>query len=261
MFSPDGRQIALAGDRHAVSLRSVTTGELQGVLGRPRNEVAALAVAADGRSIAARHEDGRVRVWERGRVTAEIAAEDFRSESLLFGEDGLASAPDGRLIARLASGKVHLHEAGRREPLRQLSLPDSPGAGDWICSVVFSPRGDLLATGADGFYLTLWDTATWEVRRHIDLLSDSVHALAVSPDGRSLAVVTSYAAEIELRDMETGALLGMLEGHTAAARAVAYTPDGSTIVTGAADGTVRLWDASTGRPRTRGTLDVALARA
>ena len=208
--------------------------------------------------IAARYEDGRVRVWESGRVTADVAAEDFRSESLVLGDAGVARSPNGRLIARLASGKVHLHDAGARKPIRQLPLPDSPAAGDWIYTVVFSPRGDLLATGADGFYLTLWDTSTWEVQHHIDLLSDGVHALAVSPDGRSLAVVTSYNAEIELRDLETGALLGMLEGHAVAGRAVAYTHDGSTIVTGAADGTVRFWDASTGRPRTRETLDLAL---
>ena len=49
VWTPDGRQIALAGDRHAVSLRSAATGEAHGVLGRPRNEVTALAVARDGR--------------------------------------------------------------------------------------------------------------------------------------------------------------------------------------------------------------------
>lgn len=38
-----------------------------------------------------------------------------------------------------------------------------------------------------------------------------------------------------------------LEGHAAPARTVAYTPDGKTIVSGSADGTVRIWDRETGK--------------
>lgn len=68
--------------------------------------------------------------------------------------------------------------------------------------------------------------------------------MAFSPDGQTLAVVTGYSADVELRDVETGALGDVLEGHASVARAVAYTPDGSKIVTGGADGTVRLWTRS-----------------
>jgi WD40 repeat protein len=39
-----------------------------------------------------------------------------------------------------------------------------------------------------------------------------------------------------------------LRGHQGAVVAVAFSPDGSRIVTGSDDGTARLWDAATGRP-------------
>ena len=41
----------------------------------------------------------------------------------------------------------------------------------------------------------------------------------------------------------------VLKGHTDAVLCVAYAPDGKTLATGAMDGTVRLWDAATGKEK------------
>ena len=55
-------------------------------------------------------------------------------------------------------------------------------------------------------------------------------------------MATAYESEVELRDVATGARVGLLDAHTDNARAVAFSPDGATVVTGAADGTLRLWN-------------------
>jgi len=156
---------------------------------------------------------------------------------------GAASSRDGRWIATWSWRHTRIHDArDSAAPPRELALPNGNGGVDEIDQVEFSPTGDLVATGTAGFRLALWDTTTWEVRRVIHLNGDSVCAMAFSPDGRRLAVATAYASEVELRDVATGARVGLLDAHTDNARAVAFSPDGTTVVTGAADGTLRLWD-------------------
>jgi WD40 repeat protein len=333
IFSPNDGPIAFAGDRHAVILRDTETGQPARVLGRLRNEVAAIGIAPDGTTVAATYEDGGVRVWDlsRRRVRAELRAEGLRPGCVLFTADGrlvvggeggvaiadarlaslgpvvrpidapvsrLAERPDGRILVggergpfaspvalvsawdpRTGAGSdipspgggsaassrdgrwiatwswrhTRIHDAGdSAAPPRELTLPNGKGGVDEIYQVEFSPSGDLVATGTSGFHLALWDTATWEVRRIINLNGDSVCAMAFSPDGRTLAVATAYASEVDLRDVATGARVGLLDAHTDNARAVAFSPDGATVITGAADGTLRLWDP--GNAHLRATL-------
>ena len=47
-------------------------------------------------------------------------------------------------------------------------------------------------------------------------------------------------------DASTGAKLLTYTGHTDQVRAVAWSPDGKLIASGSDDGTVQVWDASTG---------------
>ncbi|KAG2036722.1 hypothetical protein BDR03DRAFT_898125 [Suillus americanus] len=50
------------------------------------------------------------------------------------------------------------------------------------------------------------------------------------------------------RDMNWPAVQTVLRGHTSSVNSVSFSPDGTRIVTGSLDKTVRLWDAGTGEP-------------
>ena len=74
--------------------------------------------------------------------------------------------------------------------------------------------------------------------------TDSVYAVAFSPDGKLLASA-SLDCTARLWDTATGAALQTLEGHTAYVSSVAFSPDGKLLASASGDCTVRLWDAAT----------------
>jgi WD40 repeat protein len=75
-----------------------------------------------------------------------------------------------------------------------------------------------------------------------------VLSVAYSPDGRSVACAAG--AGVFVRDAATGQELQCFPGDLHPAAGVAYLPDGRQVVSGAEDGTVRVWDTESGRELT-----------
>ncbi|MCI0357904.1 MAG: protein kinase, partial [Planctomycetaceae bacterium] len=85
---------------------------------------------------------------------------------------------------------------------------------------------------------------------HTDLLTlpdqpgGWVDDVVYSPDGRLLASAGSVARVWEVR---TGRLRFTLSGHTRQIKRVVFSPDGRRLATSSFDGSLRVWDAATGR--------------
>jgi WD40 repeat protein len=75
------------------------------------------------------------------------------------------------------------------------------------------------------------------------------YAIAISPDGKTIATVGDPANKAGLWDAETGELKKVLAGHKKVTRSVAFSPDGTTVATGSQDRSVIFWDVATGNAR------------
>ncbi len=72
----------------------------------------------------------------------------------------------------------------------------------------------------------------------------SINALAISPDGYTLASA-SDDKNIKLWDLNTKKILASLSGHAHAVKSVTFSPDGKILATASDDKTIKLWQVET----------------
>src|SRR5204862_14836 len=95
----------------------------------------------------------------------------------------------------------------------------------------------------------LWEVATGRERHRLEGHRGVVLAVALSPDGKTLA---SASKDIRLWDVAGGRLLRRLQGGQRWVNGLAFSPDGKTLASADAGGVggeqpILLWEAATGK--------------
>lgn len=122
-----------------------------------------------------------------------------------------------------------------------------------ISDIYFSPGGETLATVGDDGTIRLWNVGTGEAKAALRVAGKyRVSRLRWSRDGLRLAAYTSrgtsVVAEVRIWDARTGVLGAAFDpGHASYLTSFEWSPDGRLLLTASDDGTVKLWDAGTGR--------------
>ena len=156
---------------------------------------------------------------------------------------GFTFSPDGRAVAatRWKDGiSVWETATGKR---RRRWCPQPPV----LSCQTFTADGRRLAASS---WRDLWlfDVASGRslagTLSHPGLLisTETVLAVALSPDGRLLASGKSADHFVYLWDVATGKRLRRLSGHLDCVRALAFSPDGKRLVSGGDDGLAFVWD-------------------
>jgi WD40 repeat protein/serine/threonine protein kinase len=273
-FSPDGNLLAVASRDHCVCVLDPGTGRVQGTCRGHVNRITALAFALQTSVLATVSADLTLKLWD---LPGGQARASYPLPALPF---AVAFTQDSRLVAAgLDNGLVKCWET-------------SPGGSECasfvacagpVLTLAFRPDGkELLAGGSGEARLHCWDVGTRQERPVPWAASHRVRRLALSPDGRMLAVADPVSADVCLWDMTTdrppvvlalgnslapvfspnGKILAipdhsqvnfvdvqtqlketLLMGmHGDEILDAAYHPNGRLFATTSRDGTVRIWD-------------------
>src|SRR5262249_37417146 len=126
--------------------------------------------------------------------------------------------------------------------------------GKIVLGVAFSPDGQSIATGGVDVKANGWEATSGKLHRRL-IHTDRVGAVAFSPDGKMLVTGGLDDKAWLWKDISpppTNAKVPTQSGpqvllHSWQIFAVAFAPDGRTVLTGTGDATANLWDVATGK--------------
>ena len=242
VFSPDGRLLVSVGEDKLVIVWDFERRERLATFNDHSDWVAAVAFSPDGKRFATAGYDRTVIVWD---------AVKLRKETVLRGHQGkitaVAFSPDGQVLvsADVVQPVTFLWRVGTWERFAQIPL----GAGE-IQSFLFPEGSSRMIYHHGAQPLNTWDVSTGRpLVNQFDPAWDSQNA-ALSPDVSQLVGVTGEG-EVIFADYKGHRMLSREKAHQDNGRAVAFSPDGRLVATGAEN--IILWDAFTRRKIT--TID------
>jgi WD40 repeat protein len=227
-YSPRGTVVAAAGADGSARLWRVTQRRPASVLAGHRGAVTTVGFSEDGTQVVTAGSDRTVRVW---RVDSGASLLDpFRGHTGTVLSAAFLGGAGSPIVTASSDGTVRLWDATVQPVLAELAdlgarVDDVAAAGD-----------ELEVVAGDELHI-LDATSGQELRRE---QAPPRTATVEGPDG-STATIRGDTVVLRSGERET-----VLRGHGDAVTSVAFSSDGTRVVTTSRDREARIWDAVTG---------------
>jgi WD40 repeat protein len=248
LFTPDGTRVVTGTEDGQARVWDTATAAPVGTVLQHDAAVNAIAVDRSGTRITTASDDQRVRIWtltSGQHLTAHAAQDPIVQASF--------DASGTRVMSVSSDGDGALWDATSGAETARFGL--TLGEMEAVTQAAFSADGrSVVAVLVDGS-ARVFDTTTGRVAATIRDAGPIVSATFDPTGGR---VVTTAMAQgttdstavvvARLRDATTGAALGSAMSHGGWVSTVAFSPDGTRLLTASHDHTTQVWDAGTGTP-------------
>ena len=192
--------------------------------------------------------------WADDPSNGRFLQKNIQTQAALLGVD---YSPDGKRVVAGGLGRdIIVYDVESGKPVLTLK-----GHTDDVVTVKYSPNGRYIASGGVDRALILWDAITGELLRKNTDHTDYVRDVAFSPDSKQLASA-GWDGQVLVFDALGGQRIASLKAAgagapTAAAAydkaktskgragnvtSVAFSPDGSELLTASGDHQLRLWN-------------------